>query len=73
MVTPFIYGRLAQSDNFTDRVKERQLLTNNFNGLINTIIISPRRWSKTSLVRAVSKELKNNKEKLIVCHINVFN
>jgi stage III sporulation protein SpoIIIAA len=41
-----------------------QLLTNNFNGLINTIIISPRRWGKTSLVRAVSEELKDNKEGL---------
>jgi hypothetical protein len=73
MVTPFVYGRLAKSDNFTNRVKERQLLTNNFNGLINTIIISPRRWCKTSLVRAVSEELKDNKEGLIICHIDIFN
>ncbi|MDR0386237.1 MAG: ATPase [Prevotellaceae bacterium] len=73
MVTPFIYGRLAKSDNFTNRIKERQLLTNNFNGLINTIIISPRRWGKTSLVRAVSEELTNNKEGLLICHIDIFN
>jgi AAA+ ATPase superfamily predicted ATPase len=72
MTTPFIYGRLAKSDNFTNRIKERALLANNFNGLINTIIISPRRWGKTSLVRSVSEELKNNKE-IIICHIDIFN
>lgn len=72
MAIPFIYGRLAKSDNFTDRKTERALLENNFNGLINTIIISPRRWGKTSLVRAVSEELKSNKD-LIVCHIDIFN
>jgi AAA+ ATPase superfamily predicted ATPase len=72
METPFIYGRLAKSANFTDRAKERILLANNFNGLINTIIISPRRWGKTSLVRAVSEELKNNTE-VIICHIDIFN
>jgi AAA+ ATPase superfamily predicted ATPase len=73
MRTPFIYGRLAKSDNFTDRVKERLLLANNFSGLVNTVIISPRRWGKTSLVRAVSEELKNSKEGLMVCHIDIFN
>jgi AAA+ ATPase superfamily predicted ATPase len=72
METPFIYGRLAKSNNFTNRVKESRLLINNFNGLINTVIISPRRWGKTSLVRSVSEELKSNEE-IIVCHIDVFN
>ena len=57
METPFIYGRLAKSDNFTNRHKERAMLINNFTGLINTIIISPRRWGKTSLVKLVSEEL----------------
>jgi len=73
METPFIYGRLAKSDNFTDRQKERTILINNFIGLINTIIISPRRWGKTSLVRSVSEELKAQQKDMIVCHIDIFN
>ena len=73
METPFIYGRLAKSDNFTDRKKERAMLINNFIGLINTVIISPRRWGKTSLVRSVSEELKTQQKDILVCHIDIFN
>ncbi|MCS2894707.1 hypothetical protein NXV77_27470 [Parabacteroides faecis] len=46
MNTPFVYGRIADKDNFTDRVQEVKLLTQNFKGLVNTVIISPRRWGK---------------------------
>lgn len=73
MNTPFIYGRLAKSENFTNRVSERKILENNFCGLINTIIISPRRWGKTSLVRAVSEELKEKNSELLICHVDIFN
>jgi Cdc6-like AAA superfamily ATPase len=73
METPFIYGRLARLENFTDRTAERRLLVNNFTGLINTTIISPRRWGKTSLVRAVSEELKNNDKDIIIVHVDIFN
>lgn len=50
MEAPFVYGRIAEKENFTDRLQETELLIQNFNNLINTIIISPRRWGKTSLV-----------------------
>ena len=73
MEAPFIYGRLAESNNYTNRTKERELLKNNFNGLINTVIISPRRWGKTSLVKAVSDDLRKNQKDIIICHIDVFN
>jgi len=73
METPFIYGRLAKSDNFTNREKERAMLINNFIGLINTIIISPRRWGKTSLVKLVSEELKVRQKDMLVCHVDIFN
>lgn len=46
----FLYGRIAENENFTNRRNETEFLKKNFRGLINTVIISPRRWGKTSLV-----------------------
>ena len=46
MEAPFVYGRIADDLNFTDRKNEVALLTQNFKNLINTVIISPRRWGK---------------------------
>ena len=53
METPFIYGIATDKSHFTDREAETQRLTLNFENGINTIIISPRRWGKTSLVNHV--------------------
>ena len=38
MEAPFVYGRIADDLNFTDREDEVALLTQNFKNLINTII-----------------------------------
>lgn len=73
MDTPFSYGRIAEKDNFTDRNSEMQLLTQNFNSLINTIIISPRRWGKTSLVNKASQVVANENKAILVCQIDIFN
>ena len=45
METPFIFGKIATEKNFTDRELETANLVQNFTSLINTIIISPRRWA----------------------------
>ena len=55
METPFIFGKIATEKNFTDREKETADLVQNFTSLINTIIISPRRWGKSSLVNKAAK------------------
>jgi len=70
--TPFIYGKIADNENFTNRKKDSEYLKNNFEGLINTIIISPRRWGKTSLVNKVVDTLATDKD-YIVCKIDIFN
>lgn len=73
MKTPFVFGKIAQGENFTDRESETEHLVTNFNSLINTIIISPRRWGKSSLVdKAAAIALKKNK-KLRICRIDLFN
>lgn len=73
MNTPFVYGRIADQENFTDRVQEVKLLTQNFNSLVNTIIISPRRWGKTSLVSKTAKILQNSSKDFIICQVDIFN
>jgi len=70
--TPFIYGKIADNENFTNREKDSDYLNNNFSGLINTIIISPRRWGKTSLVNKVVDSIVQNND-YIVCKIDIFN
>lgn len=47
---PFAYGIFVSGDNFTDRRQETSDLLMNFTHGINTILISPRRMGKTSLV-----------------------
>lgn len=50
---PFVFGVRVEGDTFTDRKEETQRLTANFKYGINTILISPRRMGKTSLVDKV--------------------
>ncbi|HEY5570793.1 MAG TPA: ATPase, partial [Bacteroidales bacterium] len=73
MNTPFVFGKIARSENFTDREKETALLVSNFNSLINTIIISPRRWGKSSLVAKAAEIATAQNDKLRICKIDLFN
>lgn len=73
METPFIFGKIATEKNFTDREVETSNLVQSFTSLINTIIISPRRWGKSSLVNKASKLAMEQDSKLRICHIDLFN
>ena len=57
MYKPFVYGTSVSGDNFTDRVEETSRIKKNFRTGINTILISPRRIGKTSLVKKVISEM----------------
>lgn len=57
MYKPFVYGTSVSGDNFTDRVEETSRIKKNFKAGINTILISPRRIGKTSLVKKVISEM----------------
>lgn len=67
---PFIFGVATSGDNFTDREKETERLLLNFRHGVNTVLISPRRWGKTSLVQKVSGLAQS--EKLIVVYLDIF-
>ena len=73
MDIPFLYGRIAENKNFTNRKDEVKLLTQNFTNLINTVIISPRRWGKTSLVNRVAHILSEKNKDILICRIDIFN
>ena len=73
METPFVFGKIATEKNFTDREMETAYLVQNFTSLINTIIISPRRWGKSSLVNKAAKLAMEQDAKLRICHIDLFN
>lgn len=73
METPFIFGKIATEKNFTDREVETACLVQNFTSLTNTIIISPRRWGKSSLVNKAAKAAMEQDASLRVCHIDLFN
>lgn len=72
MDLPFVYGKSAEDEFFTDREQESKSLTENLKGLNNTIIISPRRWGKTSLVNKVANEIKQDKG-YYVAQLDIFN
>ena len=50
MEKSFVYGVAVTDYNFTGREEESRRLKQNFENGINSILISPRRWGKTSLV-----------------------
>lgn len=54
---PFVFGKAAEGAYFTDRAEDAKRLHANLTHGINTIIISPRRWGKTSLVKKVIEEI----------------
>lgn len=69
MAKTFIYGKSVEGENFTDRVKESARLKTNFEEGLNTIIISPRRLGKTSLVRKVQKSINRPDIKVVFMDI----
>ncbi len=73
MRTPFVFGKIATDKDFTDREKETACLVQYFTSLINTIIISPRRWGKSSLVNRAATLAMQQDDKLRVCRIDLFN
>ncbi|MDE5612558.1 MAG: ATP-binding protein, partial [Odoribacter sp.] len=67
---PFIFGVATSGDNFTDRKKETERLSLNFRNGVNTILISPRRWGKTSLVQKVCSLTQSDKLKIV--YLDIF-
>ena len=65
MNTPFIFGKTVSGEAFTDRENETAKLVSNFQYGVNTFIVSPRRWGKTSLVKKVKGLAESEKLKIV--------
>lgn len=70
MQSPFTFGRTVRGNMFTDREQETAKLKSNFENRINTTLISPRRWGKSSLVEKVASQV--NSKKTIVIVLDLF-
>ena len=69
-MVPFMYGLIAENDNFIDRVEDRKQLKTFLGGGINVMLISPRRWGKSALVKAAMEELKQEDKQIRVCYLD---
>ena len=67
---PFIYGMSVEGENFTDREIETKRLKLNFENGINSILISPRRMGKTSLVKKVMGMIDD--PKITVVYMDIY-
>ena len=70
MSNPFVFGSATSGEHFTNRTHDVDRLLANFTHGISSIVISPRRWGKTSLVQKVSALARQ--EDLKVVNIDIF-
>lgn len=70
MQTPFIFGKTVSGDAFTDRENETAKLVSNFRYGVNTFIVSPRRWGKTSLVKKAKTQAECEKLKIVYVDVH---
>jgi uncharacterized protein len=72
MKSPFVYGKVVTGSSFINRTSEIARLTGNFQNHVNTILISPRRWGKSSLVKKTAFQIGEEKSDLIFCFLDLF-
>ena len=66
----FVFGVAVDDYNFTDREQETHQLCHNFEEGINTILVSQRRWGKTSLVKKAMRMVDT--ERVMVVYMDMF-
>lgn len=72
MKVPFEYGTIAENEYFIDRIDDRKNLKTFLGGGINVMLISPRRWGKSSVVKAAMQELMLEDPRVRVCYLDAF-
>ncbi|MDR2010811.1 MAG: ATP-binding protein [Bacteroidales bacterium] len=68
----FSFGTTTFGVNFTDREEDAKRLTSNFKNGVNTILVSPRRWGKSSLVQKVADDLNTKRSNIKVISMDAF-
>ena len=70
MEQPFIFGVPADVPYFIGRADELSRLEANFKYGVNTVLMSPRRWGKTSLVNKVAQPVRE--KDTIIVRMDIF-
>jgi AAA+ ATPase superfamily predicted ATPase len=73
MEAPFSFGKIVSGRFFINRKSELEKLDSNFSSLTNTIIISPRRWGKSSLVKRASGMTMSRDRSIKFCFLDLYN
>ena len=68
--TPFRFGEIVEGDYFTDRETEVRSLGDDVRHGLNVVLISPRRFGKTSLVLRVIDDLR--REGVLVAYVDLL-
>jgi hypothetical protein len=72
MDIPFAFGKVVAGGQFINREKDIQNLSLSFRSQISTILISPRRWGKSSLVNQVALTLEKQNKETRFCFIDLY-
>ncbi|MCR5325716.1 MAG: ATP-binding protein [Bacteroidales bacterium] len=70
MEQPFVFGVPADAPYFIGREKELHHLEANFKYGVSTVLMSPRRWGKTSLVNKVAQSVRE--KDTIIVRMDIF-
>jgi hypothetical protein len=70
--SPFIYGSTVSLFSFTNREAEAKKLSDNLLNGVNTMIMSPRRWGKSSLVEKVIHDINKKHKNVKTVVIDLF-
>lgn len=72
ITSPFIFGTTVTDEAFINRKDEIKKLSDNMTGGINTALISPRRWGKSSLVEKTIADLVKMDKNIRIAMIDLF-
>jgi hypothetical protein len=69
---PFVYGSTVSTEAYTNRENDALRLKSNLVGGISTLLISPRRWGKSSLVEKVLLDLEREEPDMFLVSLDLF-
>lgn len=71
-ISPFAFGHIVNLQAFTNREEDVARLKKNIYSGINTILISPRRWGKSSLVAKTCDIIKAENQDFKIVRLDLF-
>jgi hypothetical protein len=70
--SPFVFGTTVSQGSFANREQDLERLYSNMLNGINSMLISPRRWGKSSLVEKLILDVRQKNPKICVASIDLF-